>query len=1193
MLPNILQKLECQESTQTLLQAIQNKKTTALYEIAEGEYSFLSALLHIKLNRPIIIVQNNEVKAAKLCKELENLGCPALHVPARDKQFSRVAQSQEAIWDRLTTLCKITETPQTIICCSMEAFNDIQCPKENLQNQRFTLQVGEFIAPQDILEKLLKIGFEHVQMVEGKGQCALRGDILDIFSPHSGSAIRIEFFDDEIDTIRSFDCISQRSVKNIEACEICPASECLLTAKQSEAAITNLKALIHNASLTQIIENLDLATEQALQNDFTNAEENLEHSKEKIKSDITSLKEGYPLAHYQTLLHLLYPGRPSILQYVKNPLLILIQPERLQEQHEANLLEYQNRLQEAMCNGFAFAGQKEILHSYEYFLENVLQHDIVTCSDLKRGMGRIQPETVIKCGSMDITPYQSQIKLLIKDLERYLSQEYSVYILAGSDVREQRLKTTLQEFGIAVNTEEFSPYAVNVLPESLNQGFMLPQEKIIVIADGDIYGTSYKKLKSKIKGSEKIASYTELNHGDYVVHESYGIGVYEGIVNVERDKTAQDYIVISYAGGDKLYVPTDQFDRVQKFSTAQSSTPKINKLGGTEWQRKKNKVKSGLKELAFNLLKLYAQRQQSSGFAYSKENPWQLQFEDQFPFELTIDQDKCIQEIYSDMESHRTMDRLLCGDVGYGKTELAMRAAFKAVCDGKQVAMLAPTTILAQQHFQSIGKRFRQFPVKYGMLSRFKTAKEQKQTLAELKNGDIDIIVGTHRLLAKDVEYKNLGLLIVDEEQRFGVGHKEIIKNLKQNIDVLTLSATPIPRTLYMSMIGVRDISVIETPPEDRLPVKTYVIEHNDAIVKDAILRELKRGGQTYYLYNKVDDIEQVATKLRNLIPDCRVAVAHGQMKESQLESTMLAFYAGTYDVLLCTTIIENGLDIPTANTLIVHDADHFGLSQLYQLRGRVGRSTRQAYAYFTVRPDRSISEVAQKRLLAIREFTEFGAGYRIAMRDLEIRGAGNIFGPEQSGHLTEIGFDMYLKLIEQALQEAQGIAVQSDIESRIDLPLDSYLPKNYVKSEKERIEIYKRIAMIHDQESRMDIEEELIDRYGDLPEEVVNLCLIAHLRAYTRKLMVSLVQIRDGFLLLHMDEKNITDPLLLLEAISACDTRFVFSQRQPTGLRFISTNQNVQSTVKEVIPLLEKLCNFIAEHTLSKENENEETKPD
>ncbi|NMD37054.1 MAG: transcription-repair coupling factor, partial [Christensenellaceae bacterium] len=804
---------------------------------------------------------------------------------------------------------------------------------------------------------------------------------------------------------------------------ICPANECILKPEEYEIAAKKFIEAINEEAVFD--DEITLTQQDILSQDEFGTLANLERVKGTLLGEAERLKSGYPPEHSQTWLHLLYNEWTWIGDYLSNPIIVLDNPAQLQAKQDSTQKVYLNNFNDALINGLVFNKQKDLVIDYDNFY-NILFNSKSTkllLSDLQRGLGKFKSDSLIKFESIGIANYQSQIKLLIKDLINYKQNNYTILLFAGSNTRANRLNKTLAEFNLSSKhfDNEIIENEINILPISINTGFVWPNNNLLFIADGDVYGSSYKKVKKKIEHSEKIASYTELFIGDYVVHETYGVGVYKGIKAISRNDSTQEYLIIEYAGSDILYVPTDQFDRVQKFASSESVKPSINKLGGTEWQNKKNKVKAGLKKLAFDLLSLYAERQKNTGFAYSKDTPWQREFEDDFPYELTPDQENSLKDIYSDMESNRNMDRLLCGDVGYGKTEVALRAAFKAITDNKQVAFLAPTTILVQQHYQTMLKRFANFPVNCDSISRFKTRKEQKQSLENLAEGKTDIIVGTHMLLAKDVQFKNLGLLIVDEEQRFGVSHKELIKNLKKNIDVLTLTATPIPRTLYMSMIGIRDMSILEMPPEDRLTVKTYVLEYNNTLIKDAIMRELNRGGQIYFVYNKVSKIHEMYEKLKYLVPEARICVAHGQMRETLLENTMMDFYSGAYDILLCTTIIENGLDIPEANTIIVYDADKFGLSQLYQLRGRVGRSSRQAYAYFTIRPDYMLSEVAQKRLMAIREFTEFGAGYRIALRDLEIRGAGNIFGPEQSGHLATVGFDMYLKMVEQALNEAQG----------------------------------------------------------------------------------------------------------------------------------------------------------------------------
>ena len=694
-----------------------------------------------------------------------------------------------------------------------------------------------------------------------------------------------------------------------------------------------------------------------------------------------------------------------------------------------------------------------------------------------------------------------------------------------------------------------------------------------MIGDTDIYGAGYKKTRTRKSSGQRIEAFTDLKEGDYVVHEMHGVGVYQGVKRIQSEGAWRDYLLIQYKGSDRLYVPTDQFDRVQKYIGSTDGEPPLNSLSGGEWQKQKAKVKAGLKKLAFNLVQLYAQREATPGHAFAPDTAWTQQFDEVFPYELTPDQARAVADIKRDMESTRNMDRLLCGDVGYGKTEVAMRAAFKAVQDGKQVALLAPTTILAQQHYYTCLKRFHDFPVNIDVISRFRTPKAQREAISHAASGKCDILVGTHRLLSKDVQFKDLGLLIIDEEQRFGVAHKESIKNLKKSVDVLTLSATPIPRTLHMSMVGVRDMSLLETPPEERIPVQTYVMDYNESLVRDAILREIARDGQVYFLYNRVANIDAFAGRLRQLVPEARIAIGHGQMQEHALEDVMLDFYAGKYDVLLCSTIIENGLDVPRANTMIVYDADRFGLSQLYQLRGRVGRSNRVSYAYFTVQPQKTLSETAEKRLAAIREFTQFGAGFRIAMRDLEIRGAGDIFGPEQSGHISVVGYDMYCKLIEEAVREAKGEqGAPAELEPRVDLKVNAYLPESYVRGGNQRVEIYKRISMLRTQEEMGDIIDELLDRFGDIPQSVLTLLNVAYLRALCVAFGVGVAQRQPTGLLLRFDERYLPD-LNALSAAMGEDGTVRFSAARIPGMFIpLSSRQDDEAALKAACDALGKL---------------------
>ena len=735
---------------------------------------------------------------------------------------------------------------------------------------------------------------------------------------------------------------------------------------------------------------------------------------------------------------------------------------------------------------------------------------------LIRGGDFLSPIRKVEINSAILHHYQGQLDLLIEDILKKKKDGYRTVILSGTRVRGERLVSTLRERGIESSyrddIESIALGEVVITFGNLLKGFECPKYKTCVISDKEVFGEAKRKLsksKSKSKGVSKIKSFAELKPGDYVVHVNHGIGVYKGIKQIEVSGHKRDYLDIVYDKGDKLYVPVDQLDLVQKYIGSEGKSPKVNKLGGAEWQKAKSKVKKSINEIAEDLVKLYAARAAVKGYKYSKDTEWQMQFEDEFPFQETPDQLSSIEEIKKDMESDKPMDRLLCGDVGYGKTEVALRAVFKAVMEGKQVAFLVPTTILAEQHYKNMIKRFSDFPIKIDMVSRFRTAKEQKSTLQSVKEGNVDILVGTHRLVSKDIVFKDLGLLIVDEEQRFGVAQKEKIKNLKKNVDVLTLSATPIPRTLHMSLTGVRDISVIETPPEERYPIQTYVVEQNDQLIRDAIMREIGRGGQVYFVYNRVEDIDKIANYIKNLVPESRVGIAHGQMTERQLEKEMLDFMANEYNVLVCTTIIETGIDIQNVNTIIIYDADKMGLSQLYQLRGRVGRSNRIAYAYLLYTKDKVLTEVAEKRLKALKDFTELGSGFKIAMRDLEIRGAGNMMGSAQHGHMAAIGYDLYCRMLEDTVKLIKGDIDKEPIETTVDLKVDAYIPSSYIEDEMQKIEVYKKIAAIESIDEYMDIKEELEDRYSDIPDPVYNLMDIAYIKS--RAKLLSIEEIKES----------------------------------------------------------------------------------
>jgi len=880
----------------------------------------------------------------------------------------------------------------------------------------------------------------------------------------------------------------------------------------------------------------------------------------------------------------------SIFDYFEDAVLVFDQPERLRERCENRFLEFKEMFVAALEHGDALPLQAELLLTYDSILARADGRRILIANPFLRTDKDFRPQSVCQIECRNATGYQANIKELALDIAKWKKDGWQIALLAGGTARSERLKQALvgQECEAAfldAPPEKLEAGKAVILPFALNRGFLYPEIKFAIVSESDIYGVSRQKSRSKARQGEKIAAFTDLKVGDYVVHENHGVGQFMGVVRLASDGTYRDFLHIRYQGTDKLYVPTDQLDRVQKYIGSEGEAPKLNRLSGGEWQRQKAKVRQSIRDIAGDLLKLYAHREAVDGHAFDPDTPWQRELEDRFPYEETPDQLAAIADIKRDMERGKVMDRLLCGDVGYGKTEVALRAIFKAVMGGKQAAMLAPTTILVQQHYATMLNRFAGFPVNVEVLSRFKTAAEQKQILRQLKEGSIDVIVGTHRLLAKDVEFKDLGLLVVDEEQRFGVTHKEAIKKYKQSVDVLTLTATPIPRTLHMSMVGIRDMSLLQTPPEERYPVQTYVVEYSDGLVRDAILREMSRGGQVYVLYNRVQSIEVMYARLKRLVPEARIAVGHGQMKEHALEDVMLDFYEGKYDVLLCTTIIEAGLDVQRANTMIVCNADQFGLSQLYQLRGRVGRSNRLAYCYLTVSPNKVLTETADKRLNAIREFTEFGAGFRVAMRDLEIRGAGNLLGSEQSGFMASVGYDLYVKMIEDTVREMRGDISMGDIETRVDVKVDAYLPQEYVSNDLLRVEMYKKIASIRDQDSRDDMIEELIDRFGDPNKPVMNLIEIASLKALCGQIGIDYVQVKGEEMHMRFSIAADIDFMRVLMAI----------RKQPDCLRMQGGNPPTlvyfrkKASVEELLVGAVKSMQKVVDDFRSEDQESEE----
>jgi len=1076
----------------------------SVFGMSESQKSHITAAL--AEGRGLLYVTATSGQAERAAQDLATFtGERTVLFPAREWLLAAKFQSHEMQQARISAIYSLLEGVR-IAVAPIDALQYNLMPPYRYQKLKRTINNNSKIDIKDLTAFLTEASYQAVEQVETNGQYCIRGGIIDIFPSGMENAVRIELFDDEIDSIRLIDIDSQRSIGKIERFTLMPASEVCLSEHQKTLGAERLRG--------QLTAFLQRSKDQKA---CVNAKENFSGTIEMLE------QLGVP-DQLDGLMPYFYPEYTTLLDFLpKDGLVLLDEPKRLHERCENVLLEFSEFFKDFLAEGKVLPLHAEALHTMEQLLEKLKNNIIVTMQSITSANRDISPKAIFTLSGRTMQSFQGKVEFLAQELTTLSRRGFVNILFAGSKSRAQRLLVELENQNIyAHSVEDLNNYSpiegeTLVLTESISRGFEYPELKLAVISENDIFSAARQKLVKK--GATKKTQmdlFTQLQVGDFAVHETNGIGIYEGLVKIETDGIFRDYLSIKYRDGDRLYVPIEQMHRVQKFIAAEDSQPKLSKLGTKEWTTVKSRVKKAIKDMADQLIALYRAREQSTGYAFSPDTPWQRQFEEDFPYEETPDQLQCIEEIKRDMESHRVMDRLLCGDVGYGKTEVALRAVFKAVMDGKQAAILAPTTILAQQHYNTIKSRLLNYEaVNCDVISRFRSPKEQRRIVKDLKAGVIDIIIGTHRLLGSDIQFKDLGLLVIDEEQRFGVSHKEKIKSIKQNVDVLTLTATPIPRTLNMSLTGIRDMSIIENPPEERYPVQTYVVEYSDTLVRDAIHRELSRGGQVYYLYNKVQSIDSFAEKLSKIVPEARIAIGHGQMPENQLEKVMLDFYNGEFDVLLCTTIIESGLDIPLVNTIIIYDSDKFGLAQLYQLRGRVGRSNRLAYAYFTVQRDKAIGEIAEKRLNAIREFTEFGAGFKISMRDLEIRGAGNVLGGEQSGHMSQVGYDLYCKLVKETVQEAAGNTNLKLTDTVVEIKADAYIDSAYIPSEMQKLSAYKRIAAIEKLEDKEDIIEELTDRYGDLPGKLLTLIDIAYIRALATKAGLSSVQEKNGELLM------------------------------------------------------------------------------
>ena len=1051
----------------------------AAFGLQESHKAHVAAVL--SLSHTVLLVSATDTGAARLWDSVRGyLPDASLFLPRETPLVHVMNASSERAGSRASALSSLLFRENRLVICSMGALLQRLAPRDVYVSQCVRLKTGDETSPRALVQRLAAAGYERVELVEGRGQVASRGDLVDVYPPDARYPIRVEFWGDTIDQMRDFDPITQRSVEQRTEALLPPAYE----TPQTEQAIARA----------------------------------LRHATDKIgfETQVELWRQGLPAAGADAMLPLLYPKLDTLLDYLpESAVLVLDEPARLEEAAKTAEMTFAESVTAMLERGEGDAAQGKLQLGAEETLSLLNTPRTAACYALTRPHHAFPPKEIVQFLARPAPQYMGDTEELLRDVRLWKQTGEAAVLFAGEHAKPLFEQLAAAGAEVAFSETLTRPPVrgeVLVTGDALLTGFAYPELHLTVLGASELFGK--RSAVKKVQKKRNTLSFSELSVGDYVVHEAHGIGRFVGVESLTVDGSTRDYLLLEYRGGDRLYIPTDQMDRVQKYVGGgdEDTVPHLSKLGGSEWQGRVNRAKASAKKLAVDLAELYAARASVRGFAFSKDTPWQTQLEERFPYQETPDQLESIREIKADMERPHPMDRLLCGDVGYGKTEVALRAAFKAVQDSKQVAFLVPTTILAEQHYNTLAARFSDFPVRTACLSRFQSAEQRKQVKKKLAAGEIDIVVGTHALLAKDVRFKDLGLLIIDEEHRFGVNHKEQIKALRQEIDVLTLTATPIPRTLNLSMSGIRDISVIETPPDARYPVQTFVLEYTDGLVTDAVTRELSRGGQVYIVNNRVRSIEQYAEHLRELLPEATVLVAHGQMPEKQLEQAMMDFMEHKADVLLCSTIIESGLDIPNANTLLVLEADRMGLAQLYQLKGRVGRSTRLGYAYFTVQRGRAMNEKAHKRLMAIREFTQFGAGFQLAMRDLEIRGAGSLLGAEQHGHIADIGYEYYLKIVQAAVREARGEETPlPETDVTLDIPMSAHIPGGFIPNEVQRLSAYRRIADAEGEDAQLLLREELEDRYGELPEEVENLFLLAKIKQLAKRAYIGLVTVRDG----------------------------------------------------------------------------------
>ena len=1096
-------------------------------------------------DKPICIITYNEMQARKIRKDFKFFDDHVRSFPKRDIiSFDYIAESKDVLQERISNLNDIVSGNAPIIITTIEAVMQKMITKNSLYKNLITIKVGDEIDLEKIKTSLISLGYERYDMVEGKGQFSIRGGIVDI-ATSTKTGIRIELWGDEIDSIREFDINSGRSKENIKEVTIYPAFEFLLD------------------------DDIDKICERILDKSYSKL------VREKVEEDVKLIKDNQYLTKIDKYFNSFYQEYDTLIDYLpENTVIFLDEIEKIKNRAEniskdnehlkKDLLEKNKVIPDVlmdMDDYFAFCKKIESRQTIYLEKQDIGYVDKQSMHAKRNGYSFSYREVNFFRGTMD---------LLFKELQEAIKSGRQTIVLGGDKDTIRKISDTLYEHNIqndCINVDdELALGRVNIMPGALSSGFENYELNLYIVSLSEIFEAKpkRKRLPSAFKEGETVV-FSDLKVGDYIVHRTHGIGQYIGVNTIKADGIIKDYIKIKYKGDDILYVPTNSLDNIRKYIGAEGKEPKINSLGSKDWEKTKAKVKSNLRQVAEELIELYAIRQKTKGFAFSKDTAWQKDFEDSFPYEETEDQLRCIAEVKKDMEKDKPMDRLLCGDVGYGKTEVAIRAAFKACMDQKQVAYLAPTTVLSNQQYESFKDRMKEYPIRVEVINRFRTKKEQEDILKRLELGEIDILIGTHRLLSKDVKFKNLGLLIIDEEHRFGVKAKEKIKEYKKNVDVLTMTATPIPRTLHMSIVGMRDMSVIYEPPQDRKPVRTYVLEYDEEVIKEAITRELERGGQVFYLSNQVETIEAKTNNLRKLIPEARIEFAHGKMSGSMLEDIMQRFVERKIDVLVCTTILESGIDIPNANTIIVENADRLGLAQLYQIRGRVGRSNAQAYAYITYRRNKALSDEADKRLKAIKEFTEFGSGFKIAMRDLEIRGAGSLMGEMQHGHMEQVGYDMYCRLLDEVVKEIRGEEQVEEVDVQIDLNVSSYIPDEFISDSNQKIEVYQDIALCKNEEDIQNVRDSIKDRYGRVPDEIENLLAISNIRNIARQKAVLKIAQKGNNIVFHVD-KDLFDMEIINKLIMKYKNRIKFSPNINPYFTYKMNSNDVLEEVKEFL---------------------------